>query len=267
MPGLPIIKPGWRILSGPLVVIFVIFLLLANSLSEFKTGNITITGLQRLNATDIANVLKLYEKPIFMIDPDVIKLEIEEAFNELTDVNVEVIPPGTVEINVRERQPVLAWHYDNLKLWIDSEGVIFSPRGDAGYLFTIYAQDGPPRIPLLEDPLEEALTPETDDAITSGSETTDRSTENEPVDPEFIQSALTLGKRLPAGTVLSFTKRDGFSWHDNQNNWKVYFGFKLDNLEQKWLVYEAIVQMLLDKGIHPNMISVAYVHAPFFRLE
>lgn len=267
MPGLPIIKPGWRILSSFLVVIFAVFLLLVNTMSEFKTGDITITGLQRLTATDIANVLKIYEKPIFSIDPEIIQFEIEDAFNELTDVSVEVIPPGTVAINVRERQPVLAWHYDNLILWIDSEGIIFSPRGEAGYLFTIYAQEAPPRMPVPQNLEKEDPTLDTDDVNTSGSDTTNGLTEKGPVSTDFIQSAIKLGERLPAGTVLSYTKRDGFSWHDNQNNWNVYIGFKLDNLEQKLLVYEYIVQMLLEKDIHPNMISVAYIHAPFFRLE
>ncbi|MCJ7626463.1 MAG: FtsQ-type POTRA domain-containing protein [Anaerolineaceae bacterium] len=267
MPGLPIIKPGWRILSGLLVIVLAVFLLLVNSLSNFKTGNITITGLQRLNATDIANVLKIYEKPIFMIDPQVIRFEIEEAFNELTDVSVEVIPPGTVAINVRERQPVLAWHYDNLILWIDNEGVIFSPKGEAGYLFTIYAQEGPPKMAIVEDFTKEDPLLNSNDAHSAGPDIKNRISGKGLVNPDFILSAIKLGERLPAGTVLSYTKKDGFGWHDDQNNWNVYVGFELDNLEQKMLVYENIVHMVLDKDIHPNMISVAFVHAPFFRLE
>jgi hypothetical protein len=261
IPGLPIFHPGWRLLSGAIVIVLSIFILLINISSAFKVNQFQVTGLQRLNVADLANVLRLDKIPIFLVNPAKTKAILAEAFPALREIQVRVVPPSDVMISVVERQPVISWEYEGLVLWIDEDGYVYPQHGDSSGLFPVYAQKGPP---TLSQPVSEAAT---DKGIVLAAATTGAQLTKGRVDPAFIQSVLELKEKMPAVTSLSYKEKDGYGWHDDENNWNVYFGYELDHLDQKILVYNAIVAMLTDKGIHPRMISVANLSAPYYRLE
>lgn len=263
IPGLPMFKPGWRALSGFIFIALLVFLTLVNVTSVLDINEISVTGAQRVNPVDVSNVLNLKGKPIYLAAPQVILDRLAETFPEFYNVEVEITLPASVNILVEERQPVLSWQYENLTMWIDREGNIFSPRGTAEGIITIVANTAPPRLQI----------PMTDEEIRILRAELDEDSEDEiwlkdgPVDPGFIAEILDLQTRMPQISRLSYYTTDGFGWHDDENNWNVYFGHRLNNLDQKLLLYEHIKQSVLENGIHPGMISVAHLRAPFYRLE
>jgi cell division septal protein FtsQ len=259
MPSLPLVKPGWRLLSGFFVIAIIIFLALILLTPEFRVGTPEIAGLQRLSFSDLDSVLQLSERPIFLIDPKGVETEIQALFPEFAAISVTVEFPAKLLITVTERQPVLAWQYGDFTSWIDSEGYIFPARGQGEPSFTIVADTAPPLIPV---PVEEV---ENTDQV-SDQNTVDQSADQKrlPVDPSILEAVAILQQKVPNLSAISYNKWDGFGWQD-ENNWNVYIGFQLDDLDQKLVVYQAIKTMLLEKGIQPTVVSVAHVHAPYYR--
>ena len=264
MPALPIKNPGWRLLSGFIAISMLVFLFMTSFTSLFYVKGLAVSGLQRLNPTDLTGVLRLQNTPIYAVDPQAVRQQLEAAFPELYDIQVSVEFPANLLITAGERQPLLAWHYGSLTSWIDKDGNIFPARGLSDGLLSIYADDAPPRtkIPMTEDEME-AQADDTD------AEENDRMIRliDGPVDPLFIQEVLDLQQRMPEITQLSYNARDGFGWHDDANNWNLYFGHRLDMLDQKLLLYARIKNMVHEQGLNPELISVAYIRAPFLRVE
>jgi hypothetical protein len=57
----------------------------------------------------------------------------------------------------------------------------------------------------------------------------------------------------------------GFGWQD-ERGWQAYFG-QVTDMEMKLKVYNALVSKLEQKGERPALISVEYVHTPYYRLN
>ena len=72
--------------------------------------------------------------------------------------------------------------------------------------------------------------------------------------------------KMPADTVLVYDSEHGLGWND-PNGWEVFFGDEDQEMDMKLLVYQALVEHLQSEGIQPAMISVEYVHAPYYRME
>jgi len=263
IPGLPILHPGWRLVSGFIALTLAALFILIAVTDVFDVSALSINGLQRVNAADIASILNLNGTPAFMLDPQEIQAEIETSFPEFYDINVEIVFPAVVNIHLSERSPVLAWKYDALTLWVDSEGNVFTPRGEADNLFTVKSSEAPPRIQVQMTDREIQIARElgilqSDDEILM---------KDGPVDPQLVRQILDLHERRPEITWLSYNPKSGFGWNDEKRDWNIYFGHDLDELDQKLLLYEAIKSYVMDKGIKINTISVAYTQAPFYRLE
>ena len=71
---------------------------------------------------------------------------------------------------------------------------------------------------------------------------------------------------MPADTMLVYDSEHGLGWND-PNGWEVYFGAEDQDMEMKLSVYQAMVERLQSEGIQPALISVEYVHAPYYRME
>jgi hypothetical protein len=55
-------------------------------------------------------------------------------------------------------------------------------------------------------------------------------------------------------------------WND-PNGWEVFFGSQGNDMNQKLAVYKSLVERLQSEGIQPALISVEYIHAPYYRME
>ncbi len=256
MPAIPMVRPGWRLISGILVVGMVMMIFLLNNAPAFQVKSAHITGLGRLTLPDVEAVLDLNGKSIVTVAPDTLKAELKEAFPELSAVSVSVWLPSGVSIAVRERQPVLAWKTKDVVTWIDAEGAMFGPRGDVGNLLMVQSAEKPPLGPTLI-PVSGATTKASSPAVNPASQR---------VDTQVITAAAVLATQMPAESSMVYSSANGLGWTDPRG-WQVYFGLNLDNIAEKLSLYKAIADQLTQKGIRPVVISVENVYAPFYRLE
>jgi cell division protein FtsQ len=141
-----------------------------------------------------------------------------------------------------ERAPVLAWFEGGREVWVDGEGVAFPPRGEAGELVAV--EGTPPSMPpVLESEQKPAFAP-----------------------PALVSAVLKMAERVPSDTPIAYDEQYGLGWRDYRG-WQVYYGTDLDQIEMKLQVYEAMVDNLERQGIQPELISLEFLHAPYYRLE
>lgn len=267
LPSVPMVNPGWRILSALLVLTLFAGIWMAYNNPMFQVNNLEITGIERLRDSEILSVVDVSSKPVFTVNPTEIKAALETTFPELTDVEVSVALPATVAISAVERHPAILWKYGESTYWIDPDGYIFEPRDGVEGLVVIEADALPPvvRPVSLEDPEKTA---EADVEITRGRLLAAESSSvlRQKMDPVVVKAALGLNEITPAGTKLTYSQQNGMGWTDSRG-WKVFVGVDLEQIDQKMKVYEAVVKKLSQEGITPVMISVENLHAPFYRTE
>ncbi len=264
MPAIPMIRPGWRLISGILVVGMVMMIFLLNNAPLFQIRSARVTGLQRLSLPDVEAVLDLKGKSIVTVDPNGLRTELMKAFPELSAVSISVSFPASVSVAVRERQPVLAWKVKDSVTWIDSEGAMFSPRGEVSNLLMILSADQPPLANLLLEAAETAPVPASE--VLPAVPVTGLDLSQQRVDTQVITAAAILATQMPPESSMVYSALNGLGWTDPRG-WQVYFGLNLDNITEKLVLYQAIVDQLTQKNIRPSVISVENVHAPFYRLE
>lgn len=266
-PALPIIRPGWRLLSGFLTIALGILIYMMLTIPAFEIPALQLNGIQRLTAENIESVLQLSGMNIFFVDPQHTKGLLEKSFPELSYVDVQVALPNKVIITVIERQPVLAWEHGKAK-WIDAEGYIFPARGEPATELVYITSDTTP--PLIHAADQETTTENTLEQESSAAAKKEQDTETESdlhprMDPMLLQAILKLNSLIP-GVPLVYSGKDGLGWKDPAG-WQVFIGTSLDQFDEKMKVYQAIVNKLNDQGIQPAMISIEHVHAPFYRME
>lgn len=271
LPAIPVIRPGWRLLSGLLVIVLGIAIFSVMNSPFFRVNMLSIQGLQRLSAAEVEAKADVVNLSIIEVNPQKIEESVAAAFPELTDIQVEIEMPNFVTLTVRERQPVLGWQQDDELIWVDPEGFIFPPRGDAGALITIHTDDD---IPLSPPPPSEAtafMTSEEGAANASGIPETGQnpaqaSLSDRRAELSLLNATLQLVQKLPEGTQLIYDKENGLGWTDPEG-WQVYIGKDLDNFEEKFNLYQGIITHLWNQGQRPTMVSVEHLNAPFYHLE
>jgi cell division protein FtsQ len=266
LPAIPLIRPSWRMLSGTLVILLGALLIYMTTSTEFVVKAATVKGLNRVSAAELEAAVPLSNERIFMIDPQQVETTLKAAFPELKSVSVDIGFPAKVSIQGVERQPVVTWKYQDMVMWIDNEGVLFPSHGDAETIMTISSDGTPPMVQSLLKPdlLSDVQPTQTGQTDAQKKETSTSSQRF--VDRNVLNSAILLYQQIPVNSTVIYDKNHGLGWMDN-NGWNVYIGFDLDQLDQKMLIYNKLVEKLNKDGIHPKMISVEYVNAPFYRLE
>jgi hypothetical protein len=250
LPALPSVRFGWRLVSGLLVGILGFTLYTLWNSPMYRVSAAEVEGLERLSSQDINAVANVAGKPVFVIDPGVVKQEIQSSFLELSGVSVQVKIPAKVKIIVEERQPVLAWEEKGEVSWVDAKGIAFPPRGEDGPSVVVKADSSPSAAPSSDTQEEDVQT-----------ETSGRF-----LPPQLVSAALAISLQAPQGTSLVYTSDRGLGWKDPRG-WEVYFGMNLKDMEMKLRVYKILVKRLEKEEIQPQLISVEYAHAPYYRLE
>jgi cell division protein FtsQ len=264
MFALPTFHFNWQWVSGILTIALIVVALVLTNLSVFQVNSLKVDGLKRLTAEDLAPVMKQYAGSIFLLDRSQVMEALSFAYPELSIKSLKTALPSTVKITVTERQPILSWTAGDSTLWVDADGVVFPPRGDAGAILYIYSNNSIPltrTTPIPTDPLnylnialnraENPLTPE--EALKH-------------MDPSVIKAALDFSTQMPEGSALVYDSVSGMGWKDARG-WTVYFGTTLENMAFKQVEYQAIVERLAALGINPTTISVEYADAPYYRTE
>ncbi len=257
IPTMPRIEFGWRLISGAIFLLSLAVVVSFTSLSTFQVSSIQLRGAQRLTVEALLSQVDLLGTSIIRLDPDQIRTTIEERFHGLSTVNVSVSLPATVTIQVEEREPLILWQQDSKTLWIDAEGVMFPVNGEVEVVQTVTAVGDPPSAP-------EVFTPEVDHETGEISHLSEQSFPSTTV--EFVGAVLSITKYIPEGILLQYNPQFGLGWQD-PNGWLVYFGRDTTNIDMKLAEYQTIIGALEKENLTPALISLEFLHAPYFRLE
>jgi cell division protein FtsQ len=260
LPSIPILHIGWRAASLMMVLMMIACLVLIWKAPTFRVASVKAEGLQRLTLTDLNAVMRVSGKSIFTINPNTVDKALQKAFPELSMISVKVNLPADIKVVVNERQPVIAWVQDGQETWVDADGVSFPARGTiSDTLVKVEGYGTPPGL------IQSAATDPT--FSTTGELTmTTTLTPTLKLSPDFVSAILSLGEKMPADTLLVYDSEHGLGWNDPKG-WDVFFGTEDQDMEMKLTVYQSLVERLESQGIQPALISVEYVHAPYYRME
>ncbi len=260
-------KPGWRLLSLALVAGFSYLLFTAWQSPDYVISSVRVSGLQRLTEEKVLAEVDLVGKHIFTVEPEKVKSALAAKFPEFREIRVGVSLPARVSVSVTERQPMFAWESDESLMWIDTEGYLIPARGTASDMLTIKANSLP--VYQLEDNLkEEGLNKIIQDKSIEKPGLSDLNffSQSKHMDSSLLAGVLQLNAWMPEEPYLLYQKQRGLGWEDVRG-WDVYVGAKLENINDKMVMYETIVRELEDQGIDPSVVSVEFLHAPYYRVD
>jgi hypothetical protein len=259
LPSLPVVNLDWRLLSAALAIGLGALLYWLWNDPLFVVSTPQIVGMQRLTEQDINAVLKVSGENIFTLQPVLLQNELQQAFPELSSVIVYADLPAQVTVAVTERTPVLEWQQDQQTLWVDKDGIAFTPRGTPTTPLPIIKSQQALTVPAprLKTPEDKDLT----NLVLEGDLVVQPF-----ISHDMIKAVQALQSLAPAGTPIMYDQKYGFGWTDPQG-WQVYFGLDMNNIKLKSLVYQAVSQYVAGLETKPILISVENPHAPFYRLE
>ena len=261
LPSIPLVHLGWRAVSMIMVLMMIGSLFLMWKAPVFQVKTIEAKGLQHLTVGDLNAVMGTFGKSVFSLNPSELKNSLQQSFPELSKISVRVNLPASVNVVVTERQPVISWRQDDREYWVDAEGISFTPRGTLDK--PLVQVEGHGTLPGTNS----ATTPSDQVSLPPGITTT--MTTPSPslrLSPDLVNAILELGSKMPADTLLVYDSEHGLGWND-PGGWDVFFGSEDEDMPMKLAVYQALVDKLQNEGIQPAMISVEYVHAPYYRTE
>lgn len=235
-PAVPTIQNYWQVFSGVLTVILAVLLVVVWNSAKFQVSEIEVQGFERFRAQEISRAVQVIGEPVFSLVPALLKEDLENTYAGLAAVDVKIEWPSSVVVTVEERQPVLAWDWEGVVRWVDADGVAFEPRGMSEEIVRVLAFSSPPK--------------------SAGKFSS----------PEFVEKIALFANYVPEDVPVCYDAAHGLGWQDKRG-WQVYFGFDINELALKQIVYQSIVKRLEEKNIHPAFVSVEYVDAPYYRLE
>ncbi len=261
LPSIPLMQLGWRAVSLFMVLMMVASLFLIWKAPVFKIDGIEAVGLQRLTKSDLNAVMGTLGKSVFSLNPSSLRATLKQAFPEFSKVSVKVGLPASVKVVVTERQPIIDWIQDGSETWVDADGVSFPVRGTISDTLVKVEAHGEP--PVAVQPILLGA-----DQAVPGTLLMDGTaiTSTLYLSKDMVSSILSLSAKMPPDTVLAYDSERGLGWKDPKG-WEVYFGPEDQDMAMKLAVYQALVERLESEGIQPALISVEYVHAPYYRME
>jgi cell division protein FtsQ len=263
------IRLGWRFFSGILVLLFSTCLFVGWRSADFQVGAIEIKGTGRISPELVKESFNESQKPIFMVVPDEITQKIIHAFPEFKNVKVDTFFPNKISISFEERNPVLAWKVNDILIWIDEEGIIIPARGQYNGLLTINSSS----LPIFSHPKS---INESDPEIEKYQEKHNYwklpsysmiwFEYHRYIERGLLDAIVQLNSQIPAERTFIYDPHRGLGWND-AHGWKIFVGLDLEKINEKMLAYEKIVSELTSQGVRPSLISVEYLHAPYYRLD
>lgn len=242
LPALPSVQVGWRVVSAALVVGCLMLLYSMVASASFRVARVQLQGAERVDGHAINNALGISGQSIFAIQPEKLHATLREQFPELERVAVSVGFPAGVTVTVKEREPLIVWEQAGLTLWVDAAGVAFIPQGDPAGLIRVSAQDAPPALA--------GNAPESHQFIR----------------PEMVFAIQALDRIAPDDAPLIYDPKLGFGWND-PTGWQAFFGQDGKDIDQRLAVYLQILDELRARRLVPTLISVAQLHAPYYRMD
>ncbi len=235
LPAVPEVRAGARLLTFPLLVgvLCVCYFMLAGPV--FRVDQAVIHGSHFMTEAQVRSIAQVDGVPIFTVDPSQV-VERLMSYPEFTDAQVSVEWPNKVVIDLVERIPVIVWDDGGRKWWLCENGVAFLEREALPGMIQVVSEE--PVLQIQEDPLAQVI------------------------DPQVLQSAITLSTLLPDAGRLIFDRESGWVLEDTRG-WKVHFGVAGD-MQKKARVYVEIGNWLQEQGGVVSMVSVADPNSPYY---
>ncbi len=217
-------------------------------------GSFTIPPADIVQASDLAGV------HIFAADPGAAAAQIAELPGVIS-ATVTVGWPNEVLIRVREDNPIAVWEEGGRDYWVTENGRLIPARTGSIGLLRIQSEMGEVQhggetavdetwlLPLSQEE-DSTTTPQT--ALTF-------------IPNDVLVGALQLRDLRPNLDRLYYRPAGGLSYEDSRG-WRVYFGTGSD-MAQKMVIYEAMVDDLLARGLTPAYISVSNKEKPHYRAQ
>jgi hypothetical protein len=228
---------SWRMFSGLIVVILSVVLTMFFATDFFYVRHVTVAGTRYLDESEVFRYADIAEMHIFWIDPGEVRQVILASSPVVADARVFVgWPPDMVRILIEEREPALIWVQSGVTALVDLQGRIlrYPPDGESvPNLLRVVSEsgvDGPPGVEA-------------------------------PIPADAVSGALQLRTLLAGLDLLRYHNAKGLGFRE-PGGWDVWLGVGTD-MPNKLLVYEALRDNLLARGITPVEINVANLDAVY----
>ena len=266
LPALPTFRPGWRLLSGVIALAMLLSAYLMKNGAMFQVNVLNLSGAQRVPASEMITAMQAGTQSIIEVVPEDLESRLMTSFPDFKSARVTAQLPNILNVTVEERIPALVWVQDETpRYWVDQQGFTFPIRGEATLPIQVYAVSDPPHPLGYVDPTV-AVEPAADAAAAEAQAEVPAPAPLPAVDPDFILAVQAIDTVLPEGTRLLYSAENGLGWNDPRG-WQVFFGSDLQSITLKLSAYENIVQAILDRNLQPKLISLEFLHAPYYRLE
>lgn len=224
---------GWRAFSGIVILCLLAVLLLFFSADAFYVRSIAVGGAETISKEEVFALTDIANTHIFWVDPAIVRQNVLRS-PTIADATVQVgWPPNMVQVVIQERQPALVWEQSGVLTWLDLQGRVM-----------LHREDRPTLLKVTDIETEGPLGP------------------NQQIDPQIVAGALQLKTLYPNLPDMLYHPDKGLGYQD-ERGWDVWFGSGTD-MPQKILVYDAIVNNLVSRGIQPGEINVMNPDAPFY---
>ncbi len=207
---------------------------------HFYLRIIPVEGVATLSAENVVEVSGLAGIHVFAADPDQAAARITELPG-VTAAEVTLNWPNQVGIVVHEDSPVAVWQEGINEFWITESGQLIPARSSFTGLL------------LIESELPPVVTDDPGDEPQAGLDF---------IASDVLDGALQLRQLRPNIDKLYYRPSGGLSYQDGRG-WRAHFGTGTD-MHQKLVVYETLVNVLLEAGLTPSYISVSNQEKPFY---
>jgi hypothetical protein len=243
-----------------LLVLSVGALVLIGMDESFYLTTIPVEGVASIPPEEIVNASGLGGAHIFAVNPGNAAEQIA-AIPGVISATVTLEWPNSAHISIGEDTPIAVWEQGGEQYWVNSEGQLVPARIDVPGLLHIRSEvegaSQPSAAKLASTEGEE----KEEDEDADGEEVVE-SAPDVYVPPDVLQGALELRRLRPNIEALTYSRSGGLSYQDGRG-WRAYFGSGAD-MAQKLVVYESIVEHLLERGVTPAYISVSNQEKPFY---
>lgn len=226
---------NWRIVSGLIVLCLSGVLTLFFTSDLFYVRSIAVGGLRYMTKEEVFSYADIANLHIFWVEADEVRDNLMR-YPTVADVQVRLSwPPNMVNIVIEEREPALVWEQNGVAMWIDVQGRIMSQREDRPDLVRVAA----------------------DQAVDESAYSDDTHLKT-----DIVYGTLQLQELRPDVATWRYHPTKGLGFR-NDNGWDVWLGVGV-NMPEKLLIYEAISDNILARGIQAGEVNIVDPDAPFY---
>ena len=236
LPSLPTFRVGARVLSVTLTMVTAWGMVSAFRTGDFTVGQASVSPTELLTESQIRSIADIDGRPVFLIDPWQVRARLL-AQPEIQSAQVVIRWPNQVELQVAERRPMIEWDDAGQIWWLSADGIAFLKHGELENLIRVKADQ--PSLQVQRDPLAPVIK------------------------PEALWAAAALLAQVPEADGLRYDPVHGFGFRDPKG-WTATFGSGGD-MVLKVQLYRRISEVLVQRGVAAELVSVENPAAPYYR--